>query len=337
MKRILLMVATLMIFGLECQADTFHIEVLQVAKIPQFTYAYHGFLDELGKQGIKEGENLVINRHIVDADANAGMWQKIWILRNIKKTAAKIIDSKPDLVLTIGTPATKYSKEKFIDAHIPVVFTAVAVPEAVGCKNISISGAGFTGSTVYMDPISVIKIARLAFPNLKKLGIVHSDDDNAIAFSEETKKKAPSLGIEIFTEEVNKSDSIIPATKRLMAKGVDAFGIPIDAYYALNNGKAGNDLINTGLKADIPTISFAVSTSDTAESIKGAVLYIGADFYVIGGFSGTQAVKILKDGAKPGDLPVLRQEDLLIQVDLEAAKKLGIELPLSILKLAEEV
>jgi putative ABC transport system substrate-binding protein len=337
MKKTFLMVAALMIFGLECQANTFHIEVLQVSTIPQLTYAYHGFLDELEKQGIKEGKNLVINRHIVDADANAGMWQKIGILRNIKKTASEIIDSKPDLVLTMSTPATKYSKEKFINANIPVVFTAVAVPEAVGCKNISISGPGFTGATLYMDPIVVMKIAQLAFPNLKTIGIIHSDDDNAIAFSEETKKKAPSLGIEIFTEEVNKSDSIIPAAKKLMAKGVDAFGIPIDTYYALNNGKAGNDLADLTIKAGLPTISFVISTSDTQESIKGGVLYIGADFHVIGGFSGTQAVKILKDGAKPGNLPVLRQKDLLIQVDLEAAKKLGIELPLSVLKLAKEV
>ncbi|MEA2101291.1 MAG: ABC transporter substrate binding protein [Thermodesulfobacteriota bacterium] len=337
MKKIFLMVAALMIFGLECPANAFHIEVIQVADIPQFTYAYHGFLDELEKNGIKQGENLVINRHIVDANANAGLWQKIWILRNIKKTTTEIIDSKPDLVLTIGTPATKHSKDKFIDAHIPVVFTAVAVPGAIGCKSNTVSGPGFTGATLYLDPLVVLKIAQLAFPDLKTMGIVHSDDDNAIAFSEDTKEKAPSLGIEVFTEEVNKSDSMIPAAKKLMDKGINAFGIPIDTYYSLNDGKAAADLMTVSQKAGIPGISFVISTSDTAASIKGAVLYIGADFHLIGDFSGTQAVKILKDGAKPGDLPVLRQEDLLIQVDLDAAEKLGIKLPLSILKLAEKV
>ena len=57
-----------------------------------------------------------INRHIIDADAEAGLIKKIAILLRIKSETSKIIASKPDLVITISTPATKYSKDAIIAA-----------------------------------------------------------------------------------------------------------------------------------------------------------------------------------------------------------------------------
>lgn len=85
--------------------DSYHIEVLQVSKINPFDWAYEGFVAELAKNGIIKGQSLVINRHIIDADADAGIWKKVGILMKIKSTANEIIASKPDLVLTISTPA----------------------------------------------------------------------------------------------------------------------------------------------------------------------------------------------------------------------------------------
>ena len=64
---------------------------------------------------------------------------------------------------------------------------------------------------------------------------------------------------------------------------------------------------------------------------------MGSEFKKIGALSGTQAVKILKEGAKPENLPVLIQDDLKILVDLKAAKKMGIELPMGILQIAKTV
>jgi putative ABC transport system substrate-binding protein len=67
------------------------------------------------------------------------------------------------------------------------------------------------------------------------------------------------------------------------------------------------------------------------------VLYVGSDFTVIGSLAGQQAVKILKDGAKPESLPILRQQDLMILVDVKQMKAVGSQLPMEILKLAKPV
>jgi putative tryptophan/tyrosine transport system substrate-binding protein len=332
MKRCVFVLVLVLLFSLPTFAkDTYHVEVLQVSKINPFDWAYEGFVNELAKNGIVKGKNLVINRHIIDADADAGLWKKIGILMKIKSTAGEIIASKPDLVLTISTPATKHSKDKFISAGIPVVFTAVAVPQAVGCASLTKSGPGFTGASLYLDPTKAFKICKLAFPNITKMGIIHSDDENAIAFTQEAKTKAAALGITVISKQVGKSDSPKAAANELLAQGVQSFGIPIDSYYALRNYEPTKELLEVIGNKKIPSICFA------HVGFSGAVLYVGSEFDQIGAYSGSQAAKILKDGVKPETLPVMIQDELKILVDLKTAKKLGIELPLGILQISKAV
>ncbi len=332
MKKLLFGMILVLLFSVPAFAkDTYRIEVLQVSKINPFDWSYEGFISELAKNGIVKGKNLVINRHIIDADADAGLWKKVGILMKIKSAASEIIAAKPDLVLTISTPATKYSKDKFISAGIPVVFTGVAIPKAVGCASLTKSGPGFTGSSLYLDPTNAFKITKLALPKLTVMGIVHSDDDNAIAFVEEAKAKAKALGITVLTKQVSKSDSPKAAAQDLINQGAQAFGVPIDAYYALRNYEPTTDLMSVIQSKNIPAICYC------HVGFSGAILYVGSEFRVIGELSGKQAVKILKEGAKPETLPVLMQGDLKILVDLKTAKKQGIELPLAILQIAQTV
>lgn len=332
MKKMLFIVLGILLFSFPGFAkDSYHIEVLQVSKINPFDWSYEGFVEELARNGIVKGKNLVINRTIIDADAEAGLWKKVGILMKIKSAASDIISSKPDLVLTISTPATKYSKDKFISAGIPVVFTGVAVPQAVGCASVSKSGPGFTGSSLYLDPTNAFKITKLALPGITKIGIVHSDDDNAVAFVQEAKTKAASIGITVLSRQVEKSDSPKAAANELIAQGAQAFGIPVDAYYALRNYEPTSEMLEVISSKKIPAVCYC------HVGFSGAVLYVGSEFKKIGIFSGQQAVKILKDGAKPESLPVLIQDDLTILVDLKTSKKLGIELPLGILQIAKTV
>ncbi|MCK9263244.1 MAG: hypothetical protein M0R18_05470 [Deltaproteobacteria bacterium] len=332
MKRYLLFVVVFLMFGMPvCAQDSYRIEVLQVSKINPFDWAYEGFVEELARNGIVQGQNLVINRRIIDADADAGLWKKVGILMKIKGAVSDIIASKPDLVLTISSPATKYSKDKLISAGIPVVFTAVAVPQAIGCASVSQAGPGFTGASLYLDPASAFKITKLALPNLTKMGIVHSDDDNAVAFAQEATAKAAALGITILSKEVGKSDSPVAAAQELIAQGAQAFGVPIDAYYALRDYQPTSQLLSLIEENKIPAVCYC------HVGFSGAILYVGSEFKRIGALSGTQAAKILKEGAVPETLPILIQEELTILVDIEASKKVGIELPLEILQIAKEV
>jgi putative tryptophan/tyrosine transport system substrate-binding protein len=301
--------------------DFYRIEVLQVSKIELFDRAYKGFVEELARNGISEGKNLAINRRIIDADVDEALWKRVYILYQIRKAADEIIGAKPDLVLTISTPATKYTRDRFLEAGIPVVFTAVANPLEVGCDTLEYSGKGFTGSTLYVDPFVLLSLSKMAMPNLRKIGMVHSDDDNAVAFVREAREKGGQLGITVLSEQVEKSDAIGPAALKLIGQGVDAFGVPLDTYYGLKGDKAGRELIELASDRKIPIFAFM------NYNLKGGVLYMGSDFSTIGSYSARQAAQILKDGIQPKKVPIFRQEELEIFTDADSVKRLGIVFP----------
>ena len=310
----------------------YRIDVLQVTNIPVFQTCYSSFFKELAKNGIVQGKNLTIKRTIIDFDIeNGGLWKKIGVLMRIKSEASRIADEKPDLVLTIGTPATKYAKDKIISAGIPLVFTSVAIPTAAGCKSLTEAGPGFTGATLYMNMKDMLRIVKLAFPKRNTFGIIYSDDDNAVAQVEEAKKTGSSMGITFVTKQVGKSDPITPVAKELVAQGAQAFIVPLDTYYALRNNEPSLELYAYRKTVKIPAISFVLY------KVPGAAFYVGSDFGYVGMLSGQQAVKILKDGAKPESLPILRQEDLNILVDEKSLKEIGVTLPMDILKIAKPV
>jgi len=308
----------------------FRIEVLQVTDIGPFQASLTGFVSELQKNGLVQGKNLEIRRTVIDFDVEkAGLWSKVGVLLRITGEAQKIADRKPDLVLTIGTPATKYAKDRIIKAGIPLVFTGVAVPTAAGCRSLREAGPGFTGATLYMDMDNVVKIIRLAFPAIKTLGVVHSEDENAVAQVDLLKKSAAAAGMKVMSRLIDKNARITPVAEEMNKEGIDAFVIPLDTYYGMRNYEATNDIRNLNLKWKKPGICLVYWKSP------GAVLYIGSDFKHVGALSGSQAAKILLEGARPETLPVLHQEELGIMVDTGEMKKLNVQLPLQILQVAK--
>jgi len=328
MKKGMFIIALVLFFVQPCYS--YHIEVLQVSDIVPFDDAYKGFVGELAKNNIVEGDNLSINRHIIDAEADANLWKKVCILLRIKNAASRIVDAKPDLVLTISTPATKYSMKKIISAGIPLVFTCVANPPLIGCPSVKKSGVGFTGSTLYQDPLNYMVLAQMAYPGAKNVGLIHSDDENAIAFADEVGRKAAQIGIKVLAKEVGKSDPIIPAAKELVEAGIDSFAVPLDTYYGLNEQQYAKDLRVIADENKLPVFCFANFDE------KGAVLYTGPDFRHIGMLAGTQALKIIKDKVKPEELPILKQEELNIYVDVEKAEMLGLTISEKLLKVSKQ-
>ncbi len=330
MKRFFYMLLCTLALSVPCHAASpYRIHVMQVSDVKPYEHAYEGFIEGLADLGMTEGRDFIITRHIIDADVDSNLWEKLMILRKIKKTAAEIADARPDLVLTLGTPTTKYAKSRIIEAGIPLVFSIVYDPTVVGAVSMEKSGPGFTGASIYIDPYNILQIAKQCFPEIKKMGIIHSSDDNSVAFVEETKLKATKLGMTIVNAEVNKYDDIDPVARKMIAEGVDAFGIPADTYYVIRDKIAARTLAKITMEKKIPTIIFH------AEAEKGSLIAIGCEFKAVGSLSAQQAHKILTGNVKPEDLPISYQDKLVILIDPEALKAYGrTTLPDGVLQLA---
>jgi len=308
---------------------TYRVEVLQVTDIEPFQQSLDGFLKALEDAGFAQGRNLDVHRVKIDFDVeNGGFWDRLGVLLRIRKEAMRIAAARPNLVLTIGTPATKYARAILDEAHVPVVFTAVANPADADCPSLTDAGPGVTGATLYSDMGESMRIVKEVFPAVQKIGMVHTEDENGVAHVEAARAAGREVGMAVASQQVAKHDSIIPAVKRLYEGGAGAqvFAVPLDAYYALRNYEPAKDLSDFGSENQVPVISFAMMR------VPGAMLYVGADFEVVGRLAGTQAVKILKRHVKPDILPILRQARPTVLVDPQRVSALKVELPASMLE-----
>lgn len=300
----------------------FKVEVLQVTDIEPYRDALNGFLKSLQASGLVDGKNLSLHKTTIDFDVeNGGFWSKLGVLMRIRHEAARIVEAKPDLVLTIGTPATKYARGMMTDARIPLVFTAVANPEDAGCVSLVDAGEGATGSTLYTDMTDSLQLVKDVFPNVHRIGMVHSDDENGVANVAAATLKGKPLGLDVNARLVNKNEHIAPRLKELYAAGAEMFAVPLDTYYGLHRYEASMDLGDFGIENKIPVVTLAMVR------VPGAALYIGADFKQVGQLAGTQAVKILKRRTKPDVLPILRQETPTVLVDPARLEALKVSLP----------
>ncbi len=188
MKQVLFCVLFLILPAIPCRAETvYSVEILQVGNLLSYDQLCQSTVKGLEKHGLVEGKNLRVRRSVIDADAEAGLWEKVKILMKIKNAAGEIVSRKPDLVVTFETPATQHSKDRIIKAGIPLVFSGVAIPELVGCASKTKAGQGFTGVTIYMDPSDVIRISQYIAPDFHVIGGLTSDQIACIPID----KKAP--------------------------------------------------------------------------------------------------------------------------------------------------
>jgi putative tryptophan/tyrosine transport system substrate-binding protein len=307
----------------------FRVEVLQVTSLDELQEVYDGFVKELEKNGLVQGKNLQVKRTVIDFNLEKSSWaSKLKAYWSIKGEAARIAREKPDLVLTVGIPVTLYARDKIVAAGIPLVFTAVANPVQVGCRSLSEPAPGFTGSTTYMDMKEALKLVHEALPEVKTLGMVHSEFSGSSNHVEDAVKNASADGFTLVVKKVKMKDRITPLLQELQASGAQALAVPADPYYALRNYEAAKELADFSKATKIPVVSFV------KDQFRNSVLEVCVEFRTVGALAGAQAAKILKEGARPASLPVARQHALTVLSNVKAAEVLGVQFAPAFLQVA---
>ncbi|HNY64405.1 MAG TPA: ABC transporter substrate binding protein [Deltaproteobacteria bacterium] len=314
----------LFVFGIQDSVRSgekvYRVEVLQITDLLLYTMAYEGFVKGLEQEGLVRGKNLVVKRTVIPFDIRKpSLLNRLRGVWRIRQEASRIAGEKPDLVLTIGAPVTKYAKSRIIGAGIPLVFTAVADPKDVDSRSRTRAGPGFTGTSSNMDMDEVFDVIQRFFPKLRRLGIVYTVDD--FARMGEVVKGAQAGGLTVLARQVGIGDPIGPALEELKKEGAEAFAVPPDPYYTVFKGRAIEDLIAFSKANRTPIISLVIA------DIPGAVLSVGVDLEYVGALSGYQASRILKEGVRAESLPILRQEELTVRVDEDLMEELGLKPP----------
>jgi putative ABC transport system substrate-binding protein len=266
--------------------------------------------------GYVEGQNLAIEYRYAEGRPE-----------RLPDLAADLVRTRPDVMFALGgdvTPAAVKATQT-----IPIVFTSSADPVRLGfVASLARPGGNATGVTFLLDELASkrLEILKQAASRVSRVGFLWNPDhlDNELP---EAQRAASRLGVELKPLAVRGPADFEPAFAAATEARVDALYVVTSRLTLLNLGK----IVNFAADNRLPLaggfgawakqhglLSYGPNVDDMT---RRAVAYID---------------RILK-GAKPADLPVQQPTRFELVINLRTAKALGLDVPLQLQQLADEI
>jgi putative tryptophan/tyrosine transport system substrate-binding protein len=242
--------------------------------------------------------------------------------------AAEFVRLKVDVIVTSGTPTVMALKRATVTT--PVVFVALADPVGSGIvASLAQPGGNVTGLSIQSPDIAGKRLALLreVVPNLRRVAFM-GNTENPIVPREirEVQTAAATLGLNVATIEVRRTQDIMPAFEQLK-NGMEALYLASEGFVDANRLR-----INIlALGGRLPTMW---SNQELVEA--GGFMSYGPSFSEQFRRAADYVNKILR-GTKPADIPVEQPTKFDLVINLIVAKALGLEIPPTLLARADEV
>lgn len=285
----------------------------------QFIPAFEGFRSRMAELGYSEGKNIKYDFHNARGDGGA-----------LKKLAQKLVQDKPDLIVTSSTTATAPVAKASIGTNIPVVFLSAGNPLDF-VKSYASSGNNLTGiSTSSIDLTSKrVELLKELVPGIKRVIALHNPQGaNYEANLQATREAAKRLGLELVEVQATTSDELIRRARALLNRRLgEGIILPPDATLNAVQKQISSHIINETLP------SVAANIGNVHD---GALATYAADYFALGRQGALLADKIFK-GINPLELPIELPSKLHLVINLKTAKAIGLKIPREILIRADEV
>jgi len=250
-------------------------------------------------------------------------------LDRLPPLAKELVESKVELVVSSSTPGALAMKQA--TSSLPVVFTAVADPVALGLvQSLARPGGNMTGvSSLVLDIAGKqFELLTALVPRLERLAFMsfpgHQANKPMIAQLETASRNARATLVVV---EVGSAQALDAAFAKAAAERATAMIIPPDPlYFSLRRRIAQLATENRIATA----FASAVFVRD------GGLISYGLNYADEFARSAEYVDRILR-GAKPADLPVAQAERFEMVVNRATAKALGLTIPQSVLVRADEV
>jgi putative tryptophan/tyrosine transport system substrate-binding protein len=281
---------------------------------PRLEAFRHGLRD----LGYVEGKNLTIEYRFAEGK-----------LERLPELAAELVRLKVEVIVAGGTLMLLAAKHA--TRTIPIVMTNVSDPVARGLvASLARPGGNITGLTSISMDLSGKRLEQLkeTVPGLARVGVLWDPaDQGATAVFKETEAAAQALGVQVQPLEVRDPKEVERAFYAATGGRVQAL---IVVQGLLINARQ-KQIMAAALERRLPTM---YSDREFVES--GGLMSYGPNYPAMYRRAATYVHKILQ-GATPVDLPVEQPTKFELVVNRRTAKALGLEVPTSILLLADEV
>jgi putative tryptophan/tyrosine transport system substrate-binding protein len=249
----------------------------------------------------------------------------------IRMLAKELVALQPDVILSHGTAVTAaLQKETQI---IPIVFVIVSDPVGSGfVASLSSPGGNITGFINLEAQLGGkwLELLTEIAPRIKRVAMIFNPDTAAgrgAYYGPPFEAAALSLKVEPISSPVH-NDADIETVVTSLGREPGGGLVVMPDNFTINHRAP---LILTAARNNVPAVYWY-----SAYAREGGLLSYGVDNADIFRRSASYVDRILR-GAKPADLPVQVPTKYETVVNLKTAKALGLDVPLQLQQLADEV
>jgi len=284
----------------------------------QFIPAVEGFKKQMVELGYIEGKNIRCDVYNAELDRE-----------KLMRFAQKLVQDKPDLIVTSSTTATVPVAELTKGTDLPVVFLSAGNPLAF-VKSYASSGNNLTGiSSASLDLTAKrLELLKELVPKVKRVVSLNYPQgvnyrDNLAAVREAAKK----IGLVIKEVNASSREELERVIRTITRKEADAVLLQPDAFFAKNI----EVVVQQSMKEKLPVIPALINNVK-----RGALATYSPDYSALGEQGAMLVHKIFR-GAKPADLPIEQPLKLVLAINLKTAKAIGLKISKEVLLRADEV
>jgi putative tryptophan/tyrosine transport system substrate-binding protein len=242
--------------------------------------------------------------------------------------AAEFVRLKVAVIVTQGTSSILAAKQA--TSVIPIVFASAGDPVRFGLvENLARPNGNVTGlSSQATDNVPKrLELLREVVPALRTLAVMANvGNPSSMRELDATQAAARTLGLKIAMSEIRRAEDIVPAFEAIRGRA-EALFLLSDPLLIANRAHI-NALAQN---ARMPTMA---SWREFVEA--GSLMSYGSNIPEQFRRAADFVDRILR-GAKPSDIPVEQPTKFELVINLKTAKALGLDVPLQLQQLADEV
>lgn len=286
--------------------EMLQIGITQYVEHDALDASYRGFVDALADNGYVDGENITIDYQNASGDQS-----------NTNTIASKFVNDNKDLILAIATPAAQAVANA--TTEIPILVTAVTDPaDAKLVASNEAPGGNVTGTSDLTPVKEHMELITQLFPDAKTVGFLYdSSEDNSLFQVNMAREAAEALGLSTMDFTVSSTNDVQQVVRSMEGK--------VDVIYSPTDNTIANAMATVATLATemgIPTI-----VGEEGMVNNGGLASYSISYYELGYQTGEMAVRILRDGATPADMPIEYLTNLTFMYNQETADALNIEIP----------
>jgi putative ABC transport system substrate-binding protein len=277
------------------------------------------FRKGLGETGYVEGRNVTIEYRWAHGETG-----------RLSELAADLTSGPVTVIAAPGSVAAALAA-KAATATIPIVSASGADPVQVGLvASLNRPGGNVTGITSMNSGLGAKQLGilhRLLGRDGRFAVLLNPSNPQRESVIAEVQAAASSMGqqLEILTATTKRDLS--PAFSAAVQKRIDALLISADPLFTNSPVQLATLAARHGMPAIYALREFAQA---------GGLMSYGSNFAELFRQAGIYTGRVLK-GEKPADLPILQATKFEFVVNLQTAEALGLEVPATLLALADEV